>query len=291
MYMKTDENSLFNRLKKFDIRPIKSLGQNFLIDNNVITKIIESAKINKDDLVIEIGPGAGSMTKVIAQKAGALAAIEIDRHMMPLLEEVLSSFDNTILINKDVLEVNIEEEVLSHFPGYNSYKVVANLPYYITTPIIMKFIESKSPPAQMTVMMQKEVADRLRATPGNKEYGSLTVATGVFCNISKVMDVSSGCFYPRPDVTSTVLNLQNKGKDILKGLDRELFFSIVRASFSQRRKKMSNSLVNTAGLSLTREQIESILVDMGVSSDIRAEKLSLEQFITFSTNIERLLSN
>ncbi|MBN1623693.1 MAG: ribosomal RNA small subunit methyltransferase A, partial [Clostridia bacterium] len=219
-----------------------------------------------------------------------LVAIEIDRHMIPLLEEVLSDYDNTKIINRDVLETDIEE-VISEFPEFTSYKVVANLPYYITTPIIMKFIESSNPPEQMTVMMQKEVADRLRAKPGNKEYGSLTVAIGVFCDISKVMDVSSNCFYPKPDVASTVLNLQNKGKDILKGIDRDLFFSIVRASFAQRRKKMSNSVVNTAGLSLTREQVEKVLENIGVSNDIRAEKLSLEQFILFSAEIESLLRN
>ena len=289
--MITDENNLFARLKKYDIRPIKSLGQNFLIDKNVITKIIESADITKNDLVIEIGPGAGGLTEILAGKAGAFAAIEIDRHMIPLLEEILSEYKNTMLINKDVLEVNIDEEVLSKFPDYSSYKVVANLPYYITTPIIMKFLESNKPPGQMTVMMQKEVADRLRAEPGNKEYGSLTVATGVFCDISKIMDVSSNCFFPRPDVTSTVLKLQNKGKDILKGIDRNLFFSIVRACFSQRRKKMSNSVVNTAGLSLDREQVESVLEGMGISRDIRAEKLSLEQFRFFSAEIERLLTD
>jgi 16S rRNA (adenine1518-N6/adenine1519-N6)-dimethyltransferase len=288
--MKTDENSLFARLKKFDIRPIRSLGQNFLIDKNVIAKIIESADICKSDLVIEIGPGAGSMTEALAESSGALVAIEIDRHMIPLLEEVLSGYDNTKIINSDILEIDIEK-VISEFPDFKSYKVVANLPYYITTPIIMKFIESSNPPEQMTVMMQKEVADRLRAKPGNKEYGSLTVAIGVFCDISKVMDVSSNCFYPKPDVASTVLNLQNKGKDILKGIDRDLFFSLVRASFAQRRKKMSNSVVNTAGLSLTREQVEKVLENIGVSNDIRAEKLSLEQFISFSVEIESLLRN
>lgn len=289
--MKTDENSLFARLKRFDIRPIKSLGQNFLIDKNVTNKIIESSEIDKDDLVIEIGPGAGSLTELLVQKAGAFAAIEIDRHMMPLLENILSGHDNSLLINKDVLDVDIKEEVLSKFPEFDSYKVVANLPYYITTPIIMKFLEYDIPPEQMTVMMQKEVADRLRAVPGCKEYGSLTVAAGVFCTITKVMDVSNNCFFPRPDVSSTVLKLQNKGKDILKGIDRELFFAIVRASFSQRRKKMSNSIVNTAGLSLTRNQVEDVLENMSLSRDIRGEKLSLEQFIKFSSDIERLLSN
>ncbi len=289
--MKTDEGSLFDRLKKYDIRPIKSLGQNFLMDKNVISRIIESADIGQDDLVIEIGPGAGSLTEIISRKAGAFAAIEIDRHMIPLLEDLLKDNKNSMLINKDVLDVNIGEEILSVFPDFKSYKVVANLPYYITTPIIMKFLESDRPPELMTVMMQKEVADRLRAVPGCKEYGSLTVAAGVFCDISKVMDVSSNCFFPRPDVTSTVLNLRSKGKDILKGIDRNLFFSIVKASFSQRRKKMSNSLANTAGLSLTRDSLESIIDGMGLPKDIRAEKLSLEQFIELSSEIERLLNN
>lgn len=289
--MITDESGLFYRLKKFDIRPIKSLGQNFLIENNVISQIVDASDISSDDLVIEIGPGAGSLSTELAKKAGAFVAIEIDRHMIPLLEEVLSVFDNSLLINKDFLEVDIQKEVLDKFPDFKRYKVVANLPYYITTPIIMKFIESNNPPEIMTVMMQKEVADRLRAVPGKKEYGSLTVAVGVFCNISKIMDVSANCFFPRPDVTSTVLKLRDKGIDILKGIDRDLFFLIVRASFSQRRKKMSNSIVNTAGLSLTREQIESVLLEMGLKNDIRAEKLSLEQFSRFSAKIEKLLSN
>jgi len=288
---KTEGSSLFTRLEKHGIRPVKSLGQNFLTDRNVINKIVDAAGICSDDLVIEIGPGAGSMTDILADRAGAYVGVEIDRHMIPLLEELLSDHDNTSILNMDFLETDIRKDVLGLYPEFNSYKVVANLPYYITTPIIMKLLESDSPPVKMTVMMQREVADRMRALPGSKDYGSLTVAVGVFCDVEKVMDVSRNCFFPKPDVTSTVLNLLNKGKDILKGNDRDLFFSIVRASFSQRRKKMSNSLVNTSGFSVTREQVEGILTEMGLPPDIRAEKLSLDQFARFTFQMETLLRN
>ena len=284
--MMTDDEGLFSRLRKYDIKPIKSLGQNFLTDNNIINKIINAADISSADFVIEIGPGGGSLTGLLAEKAGALAAIEIDGNMIPLLSDLLSNHENTTLINKDILDVDIKREALDLYPDYNSYKVVANLPYYITTPIIMKFLESDYPPEQMTVMMQKEVAARLNASPGNKDYGSLTVSAGVFCNIQKVCDVSRNCFYPKPDVESTVLTLTNKGKDILKGTDRKLFFDLVRASFSHRRKKMSNSIANSPKLGISRAMTEDVLDGMGLGKDIRAEKLSLEQFVEFSTRIK-----
>ena len=289
--MKTDGDGIFNRLAKYGIKPVKTLGQNFLIDKNIIDRILVASDISDADLVLEIGPGAGSLSGELAEKAGAYCGVEIDKKLIPLLEDMLEDRENTMILNKDILEVDIYDDILRNYPDYDSYKVVANLPYYITTPIIMKFLESEYPPSQMTVMMQKEVADRLRAEPGGKDYGSLTVSAGVFCDIEKVMDVSGNCFFPRPDVTSTVLKLTNKGKDILKGYDGKLFFSLVRSAFAQRRKKMSNSIVNASDIQITRAQIEDILTGMGIDSDIRAERMSLENFLEFSTRVERLLIN
>ncbi|MBN2558215.1 MAG: 16S rRNA (adenine(1518)-N(6)/adenine(1519)-N(6))-dimethyltransferase RsmA [Clostridia bacterium] len=272
----------------YGIRPVKSLGQNFLTDNNIAEKIVGAAEIKKTDLIIEIGPGTGSLTGRIAALAGRLVAVEIDKNLMPVLKSRLENFDNFEIINSDILKLDIAGDILCRYPGYPSYKVIANLPYYITTPIMMKFIECETPPGRMTFMMQKEVADRIKAGPGSKAYGSLSVFAGYHCIVTKVMDVSPNCFYPRPEVTSTVLNMDYRTKDKANIIQENLFFTIVKAAFAQRRKKVSNSIANTSGLDIRRGQLEGILMDMGLRADARAESLSIENFADLSNRISKL---
>ncbi|MFO7611463.1 MAG: 16S rRNA (adenine(1518)-N(6)/adenine(1519)-N(6))-dimethyltransferase RsmA [Clostridia bacterium] len=275
----------------YGIRPVKSLGQNFLTDNNIAEKIVGSAEIKETDLIIEIGPGAGSLTGRIAALAGRLVAVEIDKNLIPVLKNKLENFGNVEIINSDILKMDIAGDILCRYPGYLSYKVIANLPYYITTPIMMKFIECEIPPERMTFMMQKEVADRIKAGPGSKAYGSLSVVVGYHCIVSKVMDVSPNCFYPRPEVTSTVLNMDYRTKDKANLIQEDMFFIIVKAAFAQRRKKVSNSIANTSGLDISREQLEHMLMDMGLKTDARAESLSIENFADLSNGISKIEIN
>lgn len=280
---------MFNRISGYGIKPTKSLGQNFLADNNTIEKIIEAADISKEDLVIEVGPGAGSLTKKIAEKAGQLIAVEIDRKLIPLLTDLLADCQNAKIIHEDILKLDIPELINKEYPRYSSYKVVANLPYYITTPIIMGFLESPMPPESMVVMMQKEVAERINAKPGTKAYGSLTVVSGYYCRVKKIMDVSPNCFFPKPDVSSAVLRMETrKNPDV--AIDNEgFFFRLVRSAFNQRRKKVSNSIANTMGFDIDKKQIEQLLVEMGLPGDIRAERLSIIQFAELSNGLEKIV--
>jgi 16S rRNA (adenine1518-N6/adenine1519-N6)-dimethyltransferase len=288
--MKTDHTGISSLMSRHGIRLSKSLGQNFLCDNNVVHKVIDSADISKDDLVIEIGPGGGSLTELLAQKAGRLAAVEIDKRLMPLLEERLSPYDNITLINNDILKIDISKDILSLFPGYRSYKVVGNLPYYITTPIMMKFLEYSIKPEIMVIMMQKEVADRICAGPGSKDYGSLTIAVNFYSSPERIMNVNPGCFIPKPDVTSTVLRLRKRDQPLAEVKSMDMFFKIVRAAFSQRRKKAANSISNTLGADVPRDKIEEFLTGMGKVSDIRAEQLSIKEFALLSDMIYKYVN-
>ncbi|MDX1359483.1 MAG: 16S rRNA (adenine(1518)-N(6)/adenine(1519)-N(6))-dimethyltransferase RsmA [Clostridia bacterium] len=282
-------SDMFNRMSGYGIKPVKSLGQNFLADKNTIEKIIDSAEITREDLVIEVGPGAGSLTKRLAEKAGNLIAVEIDKNLIPLLEDLLSDNENARVVHADVLKYDIPSLLKSDYSDYKSYKVVANLPYYITTPILMKFLESDFPPSAMVVMMQKEVAERINAGPGGKEYGSLSVVAGYYCSVSKVMDVSPNCFYPKPDVSSTVLRMDTRENPEVSIDDEGLFFRLVRSAFSQRRKKVSNSISNTLGYDISKKQIEEVLGQMSIPSDIRAERLSIGNFAELSNRIGKIV--
>lgn len=280
---------MFRRISGYGIKPVKSLGQNFLADNNTIEKIIDSAEITKDDLVIEVGPGAGSLTKRLADRAGSLVAVEIDKNLIPLLEEILTENENALIVHADVLKLDIASLLKEEYGKYKSYKVVANLPYYITTPILMKFLESSFPPSVMVVMMQKEVAERINAGPGGKEYGSLSVVSGYYCRVKKVMDVSPNCFYPKPDVSSTVLRMDTRDNPEVAIDDEKFFFRLVKSAFAQRRKKASNSIANTLGYEVEKKQIEAILEKMDLPGDIRAERLSISDFAELSNMIGKIV--
>lgn len=289
--MKISISDMFNKISAYGIKPVKSLGQNFLIDNNTIEKIIDAAEITTDDLVIEIGPGTGSLTNSLAQLAGNLVAIEIDKKLIPLLDEIMTGVENFELVNADILKIDIKTDILDKYKQYKSYIVVANLPYYITTPIIIKFLESPYPPSALVVMLQKEVAERMAAGPGGKEYGSLSVVSGYYCRVKKIIDVSPNCFYPKPDVISTVIRMDVRENPDVAIDDEAFFFKIIKSSFAQRRKKVSNSISNTLGFEVNRADIESFLVEMGLAADTRAERLSINNFAELSNRIKRLLNN
>ena len=280
---------MFNKMSGYGIRPVKSLGQNFLADKNTIEKIVKAAEITSEDLVIEVGPGAGSLTKELVGLAGNLVAVEIDKNLIPLLNDIMSGFDNTSIINSDILKMDIKKDILDSYKKYKSYKVVANLPYYITTPIIMKFLESREPPESMVVMMQKEVADRINSGPGSKAYGSLSVVSGYYCRVKKIMDVSPNCFYPKPDVSSTVLRMDIREFPEVSINNETFFFKVVRSAFSQRRKKVSNSITNTLGMDISRADIEKILEMIGAPADVRAERLSIKSFALLSNELQKIV--
>ncbi len=288
-YMKDSISDMFKRMSEYGIKPVKSLGQNFLLDNNTIEKIIDAANITSDDFVIEIGPGAGSLTKKLAERAGNLVAIEIDKHLIPLINDVMTGVDNFELLHADILKTDIKTQVLDKYSKYKSYKVVANLPYYITTSIIMGLLESSSPPESMIVMMQKEVAERMAAGPGTKVYGSLSVVSGYYCRVKKIMDVSPNCFYPKPDVSSSVIRMDVRENPEVAIDDEGFFFKLVKSAFAQRRKKVSNSISNTLGLNINKIDIETLLEDMGLISDIRAERLSIEDFAVLSNRLPKIV--
>ena len=287
--MKDSISDMFKRMSEYGIKPVKSLGQNFLLDNNTIEKIIDAANITANDLVIEIGPGAGSLTKKLAKRAGNLIAIEIDKKLIPLLNDVMAGVSNFELINADILKIDIKSQILDKYPNYTSYKVVANLPYYITTSIIMGILESDNPPSSLIVMMQKEVAERMAAGPGNKTYGSLSVVSGYYCRVKKIMDVSPNCFYPKPAVSSSVIRMDVRDNPEVTIDNERFFFKLIKSAFAQRRKKVSNSISNTLGLNINKIDIEILLEDMGLVADIRAERLSIQDFAVLSNRLPKIV--
>lgn len=279
--------------KRHNIRLTKSLGQNFLIDNNIIKKIVDSANVNRDDLVIEVGAGVGNMTSEIASRAGQVIAIEIDRHLMGALSENLRPYDNVRIINNDILKLDIEKDILSAkdiIPeGFNphSIKVVANLPYYITTPIIMKFLEESTSVDMLVLMVQKEVAERIAALPGGKDYGTLSVAVQYYSNPEKVFEVPPQCFMPPPEVSSAVIRLKVNRKPPVLVDDKEMFFRTIKAAFGQRRKTLVNALSNSGYLNLDKENVKSILSSIGITEKQRGETLSIAQFAQLSNILSK----
>ena len=269
-------------LKKYDLMPRKKFGQNFLIDGHVIEKIIDAAGVTEDDCVLEIGPGIGTMTRHLCARARKVIAIEIDRDLVKILkEDILKDCTNLTIINEDVLKVDIEELVRTENGG-RPVKVVANLPYYITTPIIMGLFEKHVPMESMTLMVQKEVAQRMCAKPGTKDYGALTVAVSYYSECYLAANVPMNCFMPRPDVMSAVVRLTVLPQAPVTVKDRGKMFAIVKAAFGQRRKTLQNALINAQGISCTKEDVANALESMGLSPLARGEVLSLEQFARIS---------
>lgn len=268
-------------LKKYGFRFQKRYGQNFLIDSHILEKIIEAAEITKEDMVLEIGPGIGTMTQYLAEHAREVVAVEIDKMLIPILEDTLSAYDNVTVINKDILKVDIEA-LAREKNGNRPIKVVANLPYYITTPIIMGLFESHTPLASITIMVQKEVADRMQAGPGTKDYGALSLAVQYYAKPEIMMNVSPGCFIPKPNVGSAVIRLTRYEQNPVQVKDEDFLFLLIRAAFGQRRKTLVNSLTNASFLSLSKEEILHALSEMGVSETVRGEALTLEAFAKLS---------
>ena len=255
----------------------KKFGQNFLIDTHVLDKIIAAAEITKDDFVLEIGPGIGTMTQYLACAARKVVAVEIDKALIPILEDTLSDYDNARVINNDVLKVDIAK-LAEEENGGKPIKVVANLPYYITTPIIMGLFENHVPIKSITVMVQKEVADRMQVGPGTKDYGALSLAVQYYAKPYIVANVPPNCFMPRPKVGSAVIRLERYEELPVKVKDEKLMFRIIRASFNQRRKTLANGLKNSAELDYTKEEIEAAIEALGRGASIRGEALTLEEF-------------
>ncbi len=267
------QNKNFNFRKKF--------GQNFLIDEHVLDKIIAAAEISKEDFVLEIGPGIGTLTQPLAEAAGKVVAVEIDRELIPILTENLSEYDNVEIINQDILKVDITA-IAEEKNGGRPIKVVGNLPYNITTPIVMGLLESDAPVESITVMVQEEVGMRMQAVPGSKDYGALSLAVQYYAVPYLAAHVPPNCFMPRPKVGSAVIRMTLLREPPVKVSDEKLLFAVIRASFNQRRKTLLNSLKNAQGLSFTKEEILAALKKTGIQESVRGESLTLEQFAALS---------
>ena len=276
-------------LQKYNFAFQKRFGQNFLIDTHVLEKIIDSAHITKDDFVLEIGPGIGTMTQYLAESAREVAAVEIDNTLIPILQDTLKDWDNVTVIHNDILKVDIRQLALEKNGG-KPIKVVANLPYYITTPIIMGLFENQVPIDSITIMVQKEVADRMQVGPGTKDYGALSLAVQYYAKPQIVTNVPPNCFMPRPKVGSAVIRLERYEKPPVEVKNEKLMFRLIRASFNQRRKTLVNGLKNSPEISYTKEQIEKALEACGLPLNIRGEALTLEQFAQLANAFEEIQS-
>lgn len=268
-------------LQKYNFNFQKKYGQNFLVDTHVLEKIMDAAQITADDCVVEIGPGIGTMTQYLAERAGSVVAVEIDKNLIPILQETLSEYDNVTIINEDILKVDLNR-IVEEKNGDRPVKVVANLPYYITTPIIMGLFENHVPLQSITIMVQKEVADRMQVGPGTKDYGALSLAVQYYARPEIVAIVPPNCFIPRPGVASAVIRLTRYEEPPVQVTDEAFLFALIRASFNQRRKTLANGLSNAQNLSLTREQVTEALEGMGLSPTVRGEALTLSQFAALS---------
>lgn len=272
-------------VQKHNFKFSKSLGQNFLIDTNVIDRILEGARVKEGDYVIEVGPGIGTLTKEMGRSAEKVVAIEIDKTLIPILEETLEDFPNIEVINQDILKVNVQELVKEKLNG-GQVKLVANLPYYITTPIVMKFLEEDIPVTDIVVMVQKEVADRMNAKPNTKDYGALSVAVQYYCDTEIVAKAPRHMFMPQPNVDSTVIGLHVREEQIYHVDNEDIFFKTVKASFGQRRKTLLNSL---GGLGfLSKDQIKEALKEANIDEKRRGETLSIEEFASLSNAVNRI---
>ena len=271
-------------LNKYSFAFQKKFGQNFLIDNHVLGKIVRAADITEDDFVLEIGPGIGTLTQYLCESAREVLAIEIDKKLIPILQETLADYDNVSILNEDILKVDIAS-IVKEYNNNKPVKVVANLPYYITTPIIMDLFEKHVPLSGVTIMIQKEVADRIKAGPGSKEYGALSLAVQYYAKPYIAANVPPNCFMPRPKIGSAVINLTPHQTPPFNVENESLLFSLIRASFNQRRKTLVNGIYNYEGLDFSKEDIISVLDALGIPNNIRGEALSLEQFIGISNQL------
>ena len=268
-------------INRYEFAFQKKFGQNFLIDQGIVEKIVREAGVTKDDFVLEIGPGIGTMTQILCENAREVAAVEIDRKLIPILNDTLSEYDNVTIINDDILKVDINK-LAEEKNGGRPIKVVANLPYYITTPIIMGLFESHVPLDSITIMVQKEVADRMQTGPGSKDYGALSLAVQFYAKPEIVVNVPPECFMPRPNVGSAVIRLKRHEARPVDVKDEKLMFRIIRASFNQRRKTLANGLNNSPEIGYTKEQIAAAIDELGRGASIRGEALTLEEFARLS---------
>ena len=277
-------------LQKYNFNFQKKFGQNFLIDTHVLDKIIEESHITKDDFVLEIGPGIGTMTQYLCENAREVAAVEIDKNLIPILADTLSAYDNVEVINEDILKVDINR-LAQEKNGGRPIKVVANLPYYITTPIIMGLFESHVPIDSITIMVQKEVADRMQVGPGTKDYGALSLAVQYYAKPEIVANVPPNCFMPRPNVGSAVIRLTRHSAPPVQVENEKLMFRLIRASFNQRRKTLANGLGNAPDIPLSKTEIQESIEELGVPVTIRGEVLTLEQFAKLSNIVGKKLAD
>ena len=273
-------------LQKYQFNFQKKYGQNFLIEPQVLETIVDAAHIQTDDCVLEIGPGIGTMTQYLAEQAREVVAVEIDKALIPILQDTLSEYHNVTIINEDILKVDLEKLVKEKNDG-RPVKVVANLPYYITTPIIMQLFESHVPLHSITIMVQTEVAQRMKVGPGTKDYGALSLAVQYYSRPEIITHVPPTCFIPRPNVGSTVIRLTRYEKPPVEAADESFLFSLIRASFNQRRKTLVNGLGNASGLNLSKAQITEALEQMGLPANVRGETFTLEQFARLSELLYR----
>lgn len=271
-------------LQKYHFNFQKKFGQNFLIDTSVLEKIVAAAEVSGEDCVLEIGPGIGTMTQYLAERAREVVAVEIDKNLMPILEETLGGYDNVTVIHDDILKVDVQR-IAEERNGGRPIKVVANLPYYITTPIIMSLFEKHVPLKSITVMVQKEVADRMQVGPGTKDYGALSLAVQYYAKPEVVASVPPNCFIPRPGVGSAVIRLTRYEEPPVSVEDEKKMFALIRAAFNQRRKTLVNSLGNAPGLGVSKERVSAVLKGMGLSATVRGEALTLEQFAELSNRV------
>lgn len=272
-------------LQKYGFHAQKKYGQNFLIDTSVLERIVRAAEITEEDCVLEIGPGIGTMTQYLAEQAREVVAVEIDKALIPVLNDTLSAYENVTIINEDILKLDIRRIAEEKNEG-RPMKVVANLPYYITTPIIMQLLESEIPLKSITIMVQKEVADRMQSGPGTKDYGALSLAVQYYAKPEIVAYVPPNCFLPRPKVGSSVIRLTRYTKPPVHAEDEEFLFRIIRASFNQRRKTLANGLSNARELGISREKAAEVIAQMGLSSTVRGESFSLEQFAALANRLK-----
>lgn len=271
-------------INKYGFAFQKKFGQNFLIDSNVVEKIVREAGVTKDDFVLEIGPGIGTMTQVLCENAREVAAVEIDKNLIPILEDTLSDYNNVTVINEDILKLDINA-LAEEKNGGKPIKVVANLPYYITTPIIMGLFESHVPLESITIMVQKEVADRMQVGPGTKDYGALSLAVQYYAKPQIVLEVPASCFMPRPNVDSAVIRLQRHETSPVEVEDEKFMFRIIRAAFNQRRKTLVNALNNSGDINVSKEEITGAIEELFHNPTIRGEALTLEQFAQLSNRL------
>lgn len=277
-------------LQKYNFSFQKKFGQNFLIDTHVLDKIVKYSNITKDDMVLEIGPGIGTMTQYLCENARKVVAVEIDKYLIPILGDTLKAYDNVEVINNDILKLDLNKLVQEKNDG-KRIKVVANLPYYITTPIIMELLEKHVPVDCITVMVQKEVAERMQAEPRSKDYGALSLAVQYYSKPEVVANVPPNCFMPRPNVASSVIKLDLYEEPEVKVNNEEHLFKLIRASFNQRRKTLANGIKNFQGLNYSREEVVSALNNLGIREDVRGEALSLQEFAALSDELEKRRTN